>query len=139
MTTKRDSEDNALYLIYFLKKDKIRLTDLQKIRALLHMRIQIMHYNNRRAGTTQYSNCQRFGHEALCVHCGLQHSSNYFKCHKRLKYEHWRKQTGTGKRNQQKVTFVDAPQLTDAHSPSIPGAPETVRHIPRNDTSVSRR
>lgn len=82
MTTKKSNENSAIYVIYFLKKDKVRLIDLQKIKILMHMRVSFAHYNNKSKGPTQCSNCLRFGHgvdnchaPARCIRCAKPHIS----------------------------------------------------------------
>jgi hypothetical protein len=79
-STRHDS--HALYLVFFLKKDKIKLKDLQDIRVVNYMRVRWENYENRRTGPSQCSNCQRFGHGALhchaeprCIRCAGSHSS----------------------------------------------------------------
>jgi hypothetical protein len=76
------SEHHALYLVFFMKKDRTRLRDLHEISVVSHMRVRWANYENKRAGPSQCSNCQRFGHGALhchaiprCVRCAEEHLS----------------------------------------------------------------
>jgi hypothetical protein len=75
--------NRILYLVYFLKQDRVKLEDLQKIGVVNYMRVTWSHFRNKRTGPTQCSRCLRFGHStsnchalARCIRCAKPHASN---------------------------------------------------------------
>ncbi|KAG5674241.1 hypothetical protein PVAND_004221 [Polypedilum vanderplanki] len=76
-------DGHAVYLVYFMKKDKIRLNDLiEKHRIVSCIRVKWEHYKNPSKGPTQCRNCQRYGHgsnncsaTSRCVRCASNHKS----------------------------------------------------------------
>jgi hypothetical protein len=83
MAIKKKRHDNhTLYIVYFFKRDKVRLADLQAQKTIGYMRVQWSHYQNKRTGPSQCSKCLRFGHgtanchaEARCIRCAQTHAS----------------------------------------------------------------
>jgi arsenate reductase-like glutaredoxin family protein len=82
MRTRVQNTNHALYLIFFLKKDKVKLRDLQEISVVNYMRVRWSNYENKRAGPSQCANCQRFGHGSThchanprCIRCAENHAS----------------------------------------------------------------
>lgn len=76
-------DDHAVYLVHFLKSDKINISILREnARVMNNIRVRWEFFQNRRNGPIQCSNCQQFGHgnsscflHPACVRCGQGHSS----------------------------------------------------------------
>ena len=75
--------DDCIYLLYFPKKDNIRLLNLRSIPGLFNIKVSWKYYTPKSHGPTQCSNCQDFGHgtenclmKPKCIRCGDQHSSS---------------------------------------------------------------
>jgi hypothetical protein len=75
--------NRVLFLVYFPKKDRVKLEDLQKVGVVNYMRVTWSHFRNKRIGPTQCSRCLRFGHGtanchalARCIRCAKSHASN---------------------------------------------------------------
>lgn len=82
---KRRDADHCVYMISFLKKDKISMIELQEIKYIVSVHIRWEYYRNTRAGPTQCNNCLRYGHGTSncnmppqCVRCGESHEKH--KC-----------------------------------------------------------
>ncbi|KAG5673198.1 hypothetical protein PVAND_003265 [Polypedilum vanderplanki] len=78
----KKNNDHCLYMIAFLKKDRVTLSDLNNVRVISYIRVNWDHYRNTRNGPTQCTNCLRFGHganncamETRCLRCGENHKS----------------------------------------------------------------
>lgn len=74
--------DDTMYLMHF-KVGTIKLSDLQKIRALNHTIVKWDHYKQIKRGPTQCRNCQMYGHgtnfchlPTKCMKCGKDHSTD---------------------------------------------------------------
>lgn len=74
--------DHAVYLIYFMKSQKIRISQLREVKILDYLRIKWEYYTNRHKGPIQCSNCQLFGHGGKnchllprCIRCSDYHKS----------------------------------------------------------------
>lgn len=74
--------DHEVYLIYFMKNQKIKISQLREIKSLNHIRIKWEYYTNRLKGPIQCSNCQGFGHggkncflRPRCIRCSDFHKS----------------------------------------------------------------
>jgi hypothetical protein len=79
---KKRNDDHCIYLVSFLKKDRISLLNLQDIKAICQVRITWQVYRNLRTGPTQCTNCLRLGHGAShckvlpkCIRCAGDHKS----------------------------------------------------------------
>ncbi|KAG5666079.1 putative Nucleic-acid-binding protein from transposon X-element, partial [Polypedilum vanderplanki] len=79
---KKRYDDHCVYLVTFLKSDKISIIDLQEIQAINQIRITWQSYRYSRNGPTQCSNCLRFGHGTAnchlaprCIRCAGDHKS----------------------------------------------------------------
>lgn len=76
-------DDHAVYLVHFLKIDKINISILREnARILNSVRVRWEFFQNRRNGPIQCTNCQQFGHgnsscflKPACVRCGQGHLS----------------------------------------------------------------
>lgn len=75
-------DDHHIYLLYFLKTSKVKLSDLKDIKTVNYLRVRWEYYSNPKKGPTQCSRCQSFGHGSencflnpRCVRCGLNHFS----------------------------------------------------------------
>lgn len=75
-------EDQQIYLIYFLKSDKMKLSTLKEIKVINYMRVNFDFYRHKRQGPTQCARCQSFGHgtqhcrkDPKCVRCAGDHKS----------------------------------------------------------------
>lgn len=82
-TRKKNYDDHCVYLLYFSKASKVRISDLREIRALCYTRVKWEYYQNRRRGPIQCSNCMQFGHggkncflDPTCIRCGECHKSS---------------------------------------------------------------
>lgn len=78
-----DIMKKRIYIIYFLKKDKIKLEQLRKVREISDCYVRWEHFVNRGDLPTQCSRCQDFGHgtehcnrKYRCVRCGKGHKSD---------------------------------------------------------------
>lgn len=74
--------DHAVYLVYFMKSQKIKISQLREVQSLNHVRIKWDYYSNRLKGPIQCSNCQTFGHGGKnchliprCIRCSDSHKS----------------------------------------------------------------
>jgi hypothetical protein len=75
-------QDHCTYIVYFMKKDNLKIANLREIKALQNVRVRWEFYQNRRQGPIQCSNCLLFGHGGLncglnprCIRCGENHKS----------------------------------------------------------------
>lgn len=71
-----------IYLLFFKRKDGIKISSLRNITGLMNIRVKWEYYVPRKHAPTQCSRCQNFGHGALncrksfrCVSCGEDHDS----------------------------------------------------------------
>ncbi len=76
-------EDHCLYLLYFLKNQKVKISNLREIPAINHVKVRWQYYSNSRVGPMQCSRCMKFGHggnncflDPMCIRCGEKHLSN---------------------------------------------------------------
>ena len=76
-------QDQCIYLLYFLKKDNIKISTLRQTTGVFNMIIRWEYYTLKVRGPTQCSKCQDFGHGAencykdpKCVRCGDLHKSD---------------------------------------------------------------
>lgn len=74
--------DHCVYLLYFKKDDKVKISVLRDIKSINYVRVRWEYYSNRRKGPIQCSRCMQYGHGAsgcfldpLCVRCGENHLS----------------------------------------------------------------
>lgn len=74
--------DHCVYLLYFMKIDKIKISTLREISAINHVRVRWEYYSNKRQGPIQCSRCMQYGHgvsscflDPVCIRCGSNHSS----------------------------------------------------------------
>jgi hypothetical protein len=174
-------KNHALYIVYYLKKDGVKLVDLQQIRTLSYMVVKWSYFQVKRTSPnpcTQCTRCQRFGHGALnchaeprcircsaehlsadcplikgkdgntlkkispellvCVHCSGQHTANFSGCRKRVEFVNSRLAASqqSKRRKPKQFGFAPAPQLTEAHFPSIPASSASSHnawhHAPRH-------
>lgn len=72
-------DDQAVYLVY-LVRGSIKLSELRKIKYILHAVVQWNYHINRRKGPTQCRKCQMYGHgtthcfmDKKCAHCSGDH------------------------------------------------------------------
>lgn len=79
---KRNS-DHAVYLLYFPKSAKVKISDLRQITNICNVRIRWQYYSNRRTGPTQCNRCMMYGHggrncelDPKCIRCSGPHLSN---------------------------------------------------------------
>lgn len=76
--------DHCLYLLYFVKSDKVNVSQLKEITSTIcHVKILWKNYKNKRNGPMQCSRCMKYGHGAnncyldpVCIRCGDRHLSN---------------------------------------------------------------
>lgn len=75
--------DHALYLLYFLKSENIKISNLRQIPAICHVKVRWQYYQNRRNGPMQCSRCMQYGHGGqncfltpVCIRCAGPHLSN---------------------------------------------------------------
>ncbi|KAG5666232.1 hypothetical protein PVAND_017808 [Polypedilum vanderplanki] len=76
-------DGHAVFLVYFMKKDNVRLSDLIENHRVVHcIRVKWEHYKNPSKGPTQCRNCHRYGHGSnhcaiapRCVRCAKNHKS----------------------------------------------------------------
>lgn len=78
--------DQCIYLLYFMRCDNIKMTDLRRIKYVANCVVKWEFYSPRAKGPTQCSRCQNYGHGSdncymspKCVRCGEQHDSNLCK------------------------------------------------------------
>lgn len=77
-------DDHAVYLVHFLKSDKMKLSTLQSnVKIINHVRVRWEFYQSKRNGPIQCSNCMSYGHGGAscylspkCIRCGNSHKSN---------------------------------------------------------------
>lgn len=76
-------DDHCLYLLYFLKNEKIKISMLREIPAVCHVKVRWQYYTSKRTGPMQCSNCMIYGHggnncylKPMCIRCGLSHKSS---------------------------------------------------------------
>lgn len=74
--------DHCLYLLYFLKSDKIKISKLREIPAINSVRVRWQYYANSRVGPMQCSNCMLLGHgsqncqmDPKCMRCSGSHKT----------------------------------------------------------------
>lgn len=74
--------NKRIYIVYFLKKEKMRLEHLRQTRELFNCFIKWEYFVNRLDLVTQCSRCQHFGHgtehcrrKPRCIRCGKGHDS----------------------------------------------------------------
>lgn len=79
---KRRYSEECIYILYFQRKDNIKIENLRRITGLFNIRINWKYYSSRSHGPTQCSNCQDFGHgtencflNSKCIRCGGKHKS----------------------------------------------------------------
>ena len=75
--------DQCIYLLYFLKKDGIRISGLRKTFSVFNCVVRWEYYSPKIKGPTQCSRCQDYGHGSenckrnfKCVRCGDTHQSS---------------------------------------------------------------
>lgn len=78
-------DDQCIYLLYFSKKDKVKISDLRKTTAIFSLIVRWEYYTPKIKGPTQCSNCLAYGHgsencfkKSNCIRCGDAHESS--KC-----------------------------------------------------------
>lgn len=165
-------DDHAVYLVHFLKSDKMKLSTLQaNVKVINHVRVRWEFYQNKRNGPIQCTNCMSYGHGGascflapVCIRCGFEHKSsecplasdttnekrpripdekvrcglcgqnhpaNYSGCVKRVEFierqRNFRARAQANNRyshhpmqNHANRSFAPAPELNNAHFPSIP-------------------
>lgn len=76
-------DDHAVYLLYFPKIDKVKISTLREIRYINHVKVRWQYYTNKRQGPMQCSRCMMYGHggrncglNPVCIRCGGDHFSN---------------------------------------------------------------
>lgn len=81
MKTKFESENYALYLLYF-NNSTVTLQSLRKIKYILNVAVSWKPYQQARNGPTQCNNCQLYGHgnknchlEPRCAKCAGKHQT----------------------------------------------------------------
>ena len=86
-------EESALYLLHF-QKGSIKLTELQKIKAIFNVIVRWRYYEKKPEDAVQCHRCQRFGHgmrscnrAPLCVKCGEKHLSEDCSLPKKVELE----------------------------------------------------
>ena len=74
--------DQCIYLLYFLKKESIKISDLRKTTSICNVIVRWEYYTPKIRGPTQCSRCQDFGHGSencnripKCIRCGDPHKS----------------------------------------------------------------
>lgn len=74
--------DHCLYLLYFPKSDKVKISNLREIPAINSVKVRWQYYSNNRVGPMQCSNCMLYGHggmncrlDPVCVRCAGSHKS----------------------------------------------------------------
>lgn len=79
---KKLNDDHCVYLLYFSKSSKIKLSELRETAAICYTRVRWEYYRNRRKGPIQCNNCMQYGHggkycflDPLCIRCGESHKS----------------------------------------------------------------
>lgn len=79
---KRRYDSQCIYLIYFMKAQGIKISQLRETKSICHMIIKWDYFHSNKTGPIQCSNCMIFGHGAencfmdpKCIRCGETHSS----------------------------------------------------------------
>lgn len=75
--------DHCVYILSFLKKDKIKISSLREITAICQVKVRWEYYTNKRGGPMQCSRCMQYGHGSqncfltpVCIRCGESHKSS---------------------------------------------------------------
>lgn len=75
--------NEAIYLLYFKRSQKINLNDCRKVVGLFGITVRFKYYKNKNKEPSQCAKCQQFGHGAVncfykpaCVRCGEGHFSD---------------------------------------------------------------
>lgn len=78
-------DEECIYILYFQKKDNMKIEMLKKITGLFNIKVNWKYYSSKSHGPTQCSNCQDFGHgtencrmKPKCIRCSGVHNSS--KC-----------------------------------------------------------
>lgn len=74
---KRRYSEECIYILYFQKKDNVRIESLRQITGLFNIKVNWKYYSSKSHGPTQCSNCQDFGHGT--ENCFLKPKSQFFK------------------------------------------------------------
>jgi hypothetical protein len=79
---KKQNPDHCVYIVSFLKKDRVTILDLKEFRAISYVRVRWEIFRRTQIGPTQCNKCMRFGHgtsnchmQARCKRCGEQHAT----------------------------------------------------------------
>lgn len=74
--------DHCLYLLYFPKSDKVKISQLREIPAINRVKVRWQYYANNRTGPIQCSNCMLLGHgsrhcrmKPKCMRCAGPHKT----------------------------------------------------------------
>jgi hypothetical protein len=74
--------DHCLYLLYFPKSDKVKISELRETTAINQVRVRWEYFKNKRQGPIQCNRCMSFGHggkycflDPVCIRCGDSHES----------------------------------------------------------------
>lgn len=74
--------DHCLYLLYFPKSDKVKISNLREIPAINNVKVRWQYYANNRTGPMQCSNCMLLGHgsqncrlDPKCMRCSGPHKT----------------------------------------------------------------
>lgn len=81
-TQNKRYDDECIYLLYFQKKDNMKIENLRRITGLFNIKVNWKYYSARSHGPTQCSICQDFGHgtenclmKPKCIRCAGTHHS----------------------------------------------------------------
>lgn len=82
MYTNPKYPDEAVYVVYFKKSQKVTIEKLKVVTGMFGLRVSFAYYKNKDAKITQCGNCQALGHgtvncfkAAACVRCAEPHKS----------------------------------------------------------------
>lgn len=74
--------DHCLYLLYFLKSEKVKISKLREIPAINSVKVRWQYYAHNRNGPMQCSNCMLLGHgsqncrlDPKCMRCSGPHNT----------------------------------------------------------------
>lgn len=79
--------DHCLYLLYFLKSDQVKLSQLREISKVNSVKVGWKHYESNQSGPMQCSNCMSYGHgganchlDPKCMRCAGLHKTKDCPC-----------------------------------------------------------
>lgn len=75
--------DHAVYLLYFLKSEKVKISKLREIPEICYVKVKWRYFSSKRKGPIQCSVCMQYGHggencflDPVCIRCSAKHKSS---------------------------------------------------------------